>query len=55
MFKHTPGFDVAARGYSPSDLTGVTYEAGHPVYAELKSQVNRDVLDWLDKYFGPVG
>lgn len=42
-------------GTPEADLLWVTYEAGHPVYAELKSQVYRDVLDWLDRHFGPVG
>jgi formylglycine-generating enzyme required for sulfatase activity/dienelactone hydrolase/predicted Ser/Thr protein kinase len=42
-------------GTPEADKLWVTYEASHAVRAEFRSQVYQNILDWFDKYFGPVG
>ena len=38
-----------------SDKHWVKYNASHGVRGEFREQVFRQIHDWLDKYFGPVG
>ena len=39
-------------GTSPADKKHVVVPTGHAVGAEVRTDVTRAVLDWLDRYFG---
>jgi hypothetical protein len=41
-------------GTAPDRKRHVVFHSGHVVLSQQRSQVVKEILDWLDRYLGPV-